>query len=134
MTAHLFQIITQHCLHLLNIAIHSSVTPRETLICGNELIICAGTSNYCVLITQPSSDFADRFFLFIDNKFLSFTVKNSTKSKSEIKNAGFFGLNQILDVNFWITNKIPVFCLSANQNPFHKNLFRKLVLPDYVRF
>lgn len=64
MTAHLFQIITQHCLHLLNIAMHSSIILRETLIYGNELIICVGTSNYCVLIAEPSSNFADGFFSF----------------------------------------------------------------------
>ncbi len=43
---------------------HSSIMLRETLIYGNELIICVGTSNNCVLIAEPSSIFADGFFSF----------------------------------------------------------------------
>ena len=34
-----------------------------------------------------------------------------------------------MEVNFWITNKIAVFGLPANKNPFHKNQFQMLVLP-----
>jgi len=35
MTEHLFEIINQHCLHLLNLEIHSSIMLRDTLIHGN---------------------------------------------------------------------------------------------------
>lgn len=71
MTGHLFQIITQHRLHLFNIAIHSSIILRETWIYGNELIICVGTSHYCVLIPGPSSDlqidFSHFFYWYLLN-------------------------------------------------------------------
>lgn len=59
MTGHLFKIITLHCLHLLNIAIHPSITLRETLIYGNEMIISVGTRHNYVSITEHSSNFAD---------------------------------------------------------------------------
>lgn len=49
MTAHLFQIITQRCLHLLNIAIRSSIMLKETFIYENELIICERASHYSIL-------------------------------------------------------------------------------------
>lgn len=49
MTAHLFQIITQRCLHLLNIAVRSSIMLKETFIYENELIICERASHYCIL-------------------------------------------------------------------------------------
>lgn len=65
-----FKIVIQRCSHLLNIALHSSITPRETLIYGYEPIICVGTSNYRVLITEPSSNAADWPLSFIHSQLL----------------------------------------------------------------
>ena len=61
MTAHLFRIITQCCLHLLNIATLSSVMLKKTLAYGNVLIISVEGSNYCVPIMEPCATFAHRF-------------------------------------------------------------------------